>query len=84
MPPRALIEPETGRSLSRLRKSRPSNLSVILTRRSFMRGISVSSDSMMPPDLAVSGKAAAIYGAKRCNLASASSMSAIVNGSLAG
>ena len=84
MPPLALIEPETGRWLSRFRKSLPEIGPLMCSSAGFMRAISTKSDSMMPPDLEVSGKAAAIYGAKRSNLASASSMSAIVNGSFAG
>ena len=76
MPPRALTEPAMGSSLSRFKNSLPVSPSF-----SFSLGVSVSGDSMIPPDASVSGKSFAMSGAKRLRRASASSISANVNGS---
>ena len=60
MPPRALMEPEIGSSLSHLSSSLPSIGTPLCSSRAFfMRGISRSGDSRIPPETAVSGKAAA-------------------------
>ena len=80
MPPRALIEPAIARWLSCFRRSLPSSslwyFSLIF---SCIFGIGVRTDSIRPFLSFVSGKHFMINGAKRCNLASASSTSFIVS-----
>ena len=77
MPPRALMEPETGNSLSSFTISRPGSAA---SSSVFMCGISRSGDSSSPPVARVSGNAAQKYGAKRASRAAASSMSVRVSG----
>ncbi|MNY29919.1 hypothetical protein D3C86_1639940 [compost metagenome] len=77
MPPRALIEPEMGSSLSAFSHSEPLSArpaSSSSRRCSCIRG--TIPDSMIPPAAAVSGKTLAMYGAKRCSRALASATSA--------
>ena len=80
MPPRAFTDPATGRSLSRLRNSRPPPRSApyASASRAFIRGISVRADSMMPSP--VSGNRVRISGAKRRSRAEASATSAALTG----
>ena len=76
-PPRALTEPATAKSESRLTNSLPPSRSAPYFSRSsaFMAGISVSGDSMMPFVSAVSGKIFASSGAKRASRSEASLIS---------
>ncbi|MNE75489.1 hypothetical protein D3C80_1716530 [compost metagenome] len=79
MPPRALIEPEMGSSLSALSQSEPLGARPAACCKACCRvGSGRIGDSMMPPEAAVSGNTVARYGAKRSSRALAACTSAAV------
>jgi len=79
MPPRDLMDPDIGIALSSFNNSSPGIVMPYSASSAFfILGISVSGDSRIPFEDAVSGKTCLIYGANRFNRSDASFTSAAV------